>query len=64
MPFFQDDEDQWKVSEDFWIYWAASIPLTFVIFVIWALFPYALEAWKAFKGKTPRGKRYEMQQLV
>ncbi|GFF43702.1 hypothetical protein IFM58399_07037 [Aspergillus lentulus] len=64
MPFFQDDDDQWKVSVDFWIYWAVSVPLTFVIFVIWALFPYALDAWKAFKAKALRGKRYEMQQLV
>ncbi|GFG18681.1 hypothetical protein IFM5058_09251 [Aspergillus udagawae] len=63
-PFFQDDDGQWKVSDDFWIYWAATIPLTFVIFVIWALFPFALNAWKAFKWKELEEKRYEMQQPV
>ncbi|PKX96181.1 uncharacterized protein P174DRAFT_405429 [Aspergillus novofumigatus IBT 16806] len=63
-PFFQDGDDQWKVSEDFWIYWAVSMPLTFVIFVIWALFPYALDAWKAFKWRALRGKSIKMQQHV
>ncbi|GFF32814.1 hypothetical protein IFM46972_03686 [Aspergillus udagawae] len=63
-PFFQDDDGQWKVSDDFWIYWAATIPLTFVIFVIWALFPFALNAWKAFKWKELKEKRFEMQQPV
>jgi hypothetical protein len=27
-PFFQGDDGQWKVSEEFWIYWASAIPLT------------------------------------
>jgi Mg2+ and Co2+ transporter CorA len=42
MNFFQfcggsDNDDAWKVSEKFWLYWAVTIPLTLATVLVWTL---------------------------
>jgi Mg2+ and Co2+ transporter CorA len=41
MNFFSFDEEngqqRWRVSQNFWLYWAITAPLTLCTIVIWAL---------------------------
>lgn len=60
MSFFElsvDDqgETQWNMSDQFWIYWAISIPLTIMAIATWSYFQRA-ELFRLFidwKTKPP-----------
>jgi len=64
LPLIQWDASE-VVSRPFWLYWAISIPITVVIFLVWWGFDkWGVEVVQKPKGKGPVGSASEAMEMT
>lgn len=55
MPLFAWElESGQSISDQFWVYWAVTLPLTVVVIIIWIIWSYRTELARWMRGSKSR----------